>query len=123
MRTRRKVLSRDQVSIAGEADYIIGKAQERDARVVTLGSIVLFSTNTGDAWMLDSEDGLALCLAQNGEKQNDMVLDTNSNFQIAWSAQYEIQDNVFTVVAADGHARSIIGYPTDEIRRASGRVR
>jgi len=39
---KRKRLSRDQVSIHGEIDYIIRKAQEHDSRVVQLGKFVFF---------------------------------------------------------------------------------
>ena len=62
--------------MTGEADYIIGKAQKRDTLIVSLGSIVFFSTYTGDAWMLDSEDGLALCLARDAARQEYLILET-----------------------------------------------
>ena len=94
-------------------------AQKRDARIVTLGSIVFFSTDTGDAWMLDPEDGLALCLARDGARQEYRILETDSNFQIEWNAQYEIQGDRFTVATVDGRIRTIVGYPTEEIVRAS----
>ena len=115
---KRRTLSRDQVSVTGEADYIIGKAQERDARVVTLGGIVFFSTETGDAWMLDPQDGFALCIVRDGAKQDYMILETESSFQIGWQAQYEIQDDAFTITMADGRVSTIFGYPTEEIIRA-----
>ena len=80
-RRKKKVLSRDEVSITREADYIIGKARQCDSRVVRLGNIVLFSTETGDAWMLDPEDRLALCLARDGVKQDYTILETQTSFQ------------------------------------------
>ncbi len=120
---KKRVLSRRQISMTGEADYIVGKAQERDARVVTLGSIIFFSTDTGDAWTLDPEDGLALCLARDGARQGYMILETESSFQIEWNAQYEIQDDRFTVATGEGRVRTIIGYPTEEIVRASRGMR
>jgi len=116
---KRRTLSRDQVSITREADYIIGKAQQCDSRVVTLGSLVLFSTETGDAWMLDPGDGLALCLARDGVKQDYTVLETKTSFQIGWNAQYKIQDELFVIATSDGRSRAIFGYPTREIARAS----
>lgn len=113
----RKILSRDQVSITRESDFIIGKAQERDSRVVWLGNLILFSIQTGDAWMLDPEDGLALCLARDGERQDYSVLETATNFQIGWNAHYQIEDDLFMVVTQDGRMHSILGYPTKEILR------
>ena len=60
-RTQAQILSREQISISREINYIISRAKNSDTRLVTLGTLVLFSTETGDAWLLDSEDGLALC--------------------------------------------------------------
>ena len=51
--TRQRQLSRKQVNIQDEVDYIISRAGECDARVVTLGPLVFFSTEAGDAWLLD----------------------------------------------------------------------
>ena len=102
---KRKTLSRNQISFAGEAEYIISRAQQRDARVVRLGSIVFFSTETGDAWMLDPEDNLAMCLARDGAKQDYMLIETEDSFRIGWKEQYEIQDDMFTVALADGRAK------------------
>jgi len=59
-RTQRQIVHRGQISITGEANYIIGRAKNNDARVVVLGPLVFFSTETGDAWMLDPEDGPTL---------------------------------------------------------------
>jgi hypothetical protein len=69
------MLSRAQLSTLGEIDYIIGTALERDCRVVRLGHLILFSSPTGAAWLLDPADGLALCVARDGMKQVYSVLD------------------------------------------------
>jgi hypothetical protein len=45
--------------LADEVRYIQNKAAEHDGRVVTLGQLILFSTDTGDAWLLDVPDQLA----------------------------------------------------------------
>jgi hypothetical protein len=81
-RRKQRLLSREEVSINREADYIIKKAQVYDSRVVGLGGLVFFSTRTGDAWILDPADSLALCLAQDRERQNFSILETPTNFQI-----------------------------------------
>ena len=64
---RAQVLRKEQISIIKEAGYIVKLAQRGDARVVTIGGLVFFSTSGGDAWVLDPEDNLALCLAEDGE--------------------------------------------------------
>jgi len=114
-RRKQRHLSREEVSINREADYIIKKAQAHDSRVVGLQGLVFFSTHTGDAWILDPADSLALCLAQDGERQNFTILETPTNFQIPWKAQYFIDGETFTVATKDGSVRTILGYPTREI--------
>lgn len=114
-RRKQRLLSREEVSINREADYIIEKAQVHDRRVVGLGGLVFFSTQTGDAWILDPADSLALCLVRDGEHQNFSILETPTKFQIAWEAQYHIDGETFSVAMRDGSVRTMLGYPTREI--------
>ena len=116
-RTKRK-LNQNDLSVAREVGYIIGKAEAHDARVVRIGPLVLFSTHSGDAWVLDPSDGLALCVARDGEKQTYSILETKTNFEIGWNAKYQLDGNLFIVRTADGNSRSIFGYPVSEIRNA-----
>lgn len=115
---KKRTVRRDSIRVMGEAEYIIRKAQERGARIVTLGNIAFFSTETGDAWMLDPEDSLALCLARDGVKQDYTILESDSSFQIKWNAQYEIHGNMFIVATADGRISTFMDYPTEQIVRS-----
>ena len=64
---------------------------------------------------MDAMDGLALCLGQDGKRQNLSILETPTNFQIAWEAKYLIDEGTFTVTMKDGRVRTILGYPTRQI--------
>ena len=75
-----------QMNIRSEATYIVERAMEGDARIVTLGPLLFFSTETGDAWMLDPADHLALCLAKAGEPLPASIVETADTFMIEWSA-------------------------------------
>jgi hypothetical protein len=121
-RTSQQVLSREQINISREAGYILHRAQDLQARLVTLGALILFSTETGDAWMLDPQDGLALCLARAGDPQPFTITETATRFAIEWNAHYRIEGAVFTVAEQSGQVRSILGYPTQAIMQAARRV-
>lgn len=56
---RRDRAERAELQVRREADYIVERALRGEGRVVSIGPLVLFSTATGDAWMLDPADGLA----------------------------------------------------------------
>ena len=53
--------------LADEVRYIQRRAADHDGRIVTIGQLVLFSTDTGDAWLLDPSDQLAARLARDGD--------------------------------------------------------
>ena len=114
---RRQILSQPQINITGEANYIIERAEAYDARIVGLGPLVFFSTATGDAWVLDPADNLALCLARDGERQPFNISETASQFAIDWQANYQIEGEKFIILERSGQARSIIGYPLRELDR------
>ena len=119
--TRQQRLRPEQISVTGEANYTIQRARSFDARVVTLGPLFFFSTETGDAWMLDPKDGLALCLALEGEEQPFTIAETSTDFSIEWSANYRVDGDKFIVVDRD-RVKVIFGYPTAKISRASRRA-
>lgn len=100
-----------------DAEYVIGKAQNGETCVVAQGALVYFSTGTGDAWMLDVEDRLTLCLARSGERQPFRILQTDKTYSIEWSAHYRIDNEIFIVLERSGGVRSILGYPVDAIRK------
>lgn len=118
----RPVVSMREVSFTREAEYIVRRAEEHDARIVTLGQIVFFSTDTGDAWMLDPEDGYAMCLARDGDRQPFQIVETAEQVSIAWHADYEIVGDHFVVRDREGRERQILGYPTREILDAVNRL-
>lgn len=121
-RPKKKKLNRNQISIIGEANYIIKRAQNYDSRIVSLGSFIFFSTETGDAWMLDCKESVALCLAQDGEKLPFRIAETAKKFAIEWNATYQLEGDRFVVIQNSGIARNIIGYPTEEILNAIQQV-
>ena len=104
-----------------EVDYIVARAAESDARVVTLGQLVFFSTETGDAWLLDPEDRLALCLAKDGSRLPVQIVETATRFAIEWNASYRFEDDAFIVTEGSG-MRAILGYPIADLLVAERRA-
>jgi hypothetical protein len=119
---QRRLLDVSQVSVAAEARYIAGRAAQHEARVVSLGSLVSFSTTTGDAWLLDPEDGLALCLAVAGDARPYRIVETETRFVIEWTERYRIEGVSMIFVDSSGSSRCVAGYPVEEIARAARRA-
>ncbi len=102
-------------------EYIVAGAAESDARVVTLGQLVLFSTETGDAWLLDPEDHLALRPATDGGRLPVQIAETATRCAIEWNASYRLEDDVFVVADGSG-VRAITGCPIGDLPDAERRA-
>lgn len=105
------------MNVSREASDAVARAAEGEARVVALGRLLFFSTEAGDAWVLDPADSLARCLAKAGEPLPAGIVETPDSFTVDWNATYAIDGDVFTVVDLSGRETHIVGYPVDEIRR------
>jgi hypothetical protein len=102
--------------LAEEIRYIQRRAAEHDGRFVRVGSLALFSTDTGDAWLLDPEDHLAARLARDGDPEEIHFEETDTSFTIGWKGNYRIDGDAFVYIDRDsGRIVTILGYPTQRI--------
>jgi hypothetical protein len=102
--------------LADEIRYITRRAANHDGRVVTIGQLTLFSSETGDAWIIDREDHLALRLARQGDPEPFHIEETDTSFAIDWKGHYRIEGAAFVYTDRDtGRTTTVIGYPTDKL--------
>jgi hypothetical protein len=104
--------------LAKEIKYIQHQAAKHDGRFVTIGPLVFFSTETGDAWMLDPSCQLAARLARDGDPEPIDFEETDTNYAIGWKGNYRIEGRAFVYIdRKSGRIITILGYPTAEIAR------
>jgi hypothetical protein len=114
----RQRLPQESFHLAEEVRSIQQRAAEHDGRMVSIGPLVLFSTKTGDAWILDPVDQLAARLASNGDPLPLYIEETNTNYAIGWQGRYRIDADAF--VYEDNESRRLIairGYPIQLLLR------
>ena len=106
--------------LADEIRHIQRCAARHDGRIITLGQLILFSTQTGDAWLLDKDDGLAAPLTRDGNPEPLHIEETDANFTIEWTGHYRIEGDAFIYAdrKTDG-TRAILGYPTQKLEHAA----
>lgn len=98
--------------LADEVRHIQRCAAAHDARIITIGQLIMFSTQTGDAWLLDATDRLAACVARDGQPEPLHVEETDANFAIGWKGHDRIEGAAFIYVDRDTRQTgSILGYP------------
>ena len=109
-------MDRKNFRLADEVRYILGRAAEHDGRVITIGQIILFSTETGDAWLLDPSDQLAARLARDGDPEPFHIEENETTFTIDWKGSYRIEGAAFVYRDREtGQLATIHGYPTNKL--------
>jgi hypothetical protein len=104
-----------------EVRYVQDRAAEHTSRVITLPQWLLFSTQTGDAWLLDPADHLAVPLARDGDPLPVYIEETEKNFVIGWAGTYRIDGKAFVYSETkSGRVRVILGYPIRRIIEQTG---
>ena len=109
--------------LAQEIEYIQGRAAQHDGRLVTVGPLVLFSTDTGDAWLLDPADRLAARLARDGDPEELYFEESGARFAIGWKGNYRISGDVFIYTDRDtGRMLTKFGYPTERLAQLGSEI-
>jgi hypothetical protein len=102
--------------LADEVRYIQQRAADRDGRIVTIAQLVLFSTETGDAWLLDPSDQLAARLARDGDPEPIHIEENDTTLAIGWNGHYRLMGEAF--IYSDrktGRVTTMLGYPTHKL--------
>jgi hypothetical protein len=106
----------DLPDINQEVRYIQDRARARDSRVVTLGDLVLFSTTSGDGWLLDKAHSLALAIACSGDPLPASIDQSDAGYKVGWTGRYRIDGVVFIYVdESDGKFTPHTGYPVHQL--------
>lgn len=112
----RRIVEGARFRLAEEVRSITRRAAAHEGRVVTIGRLTLFSTATGDAWVIDRDDHLALRLARDGDPEPFHIEETETSFAIDWKGHYRIEGAAFVYSDRDsGRTTAILGYPTNKL--------
>ena len=115
----KRIVEGESFRLADEVRYIERRAADYDSRIVTIGQLILFSTKTGDAWLLDPTDQLAARLAREGESEPIDIEEADTTFAVSWKGRYRIEGPAFVYSDEDtGRVATILGYPTDKRTQA-----
>ncbi len=111
-------LRREHFRLSEELRAIQQHAAEHNGRIVSIGPLVLFSTESGDAWILDPADQLAARLAHNGDPLPVYIDETDTNYAIGWQGHYRIDGDAFVYEDHESQRLTAVrGYPTQLLLR------
>ena len=102
--------------VADEVRCIQRRAAGHTATFVAVGPLAFFSTETGDAWMLDPSDHVPARVARDGAPESIHLEETDADYSIAWPCEYAVDGELFVYTERDsGRTVAIFGYPTARI--------
>jgi len=108
--------TRESLNLAKEVRTIQRRAADQDGRIVSIGPLVFFSTETGDAWMLEPQNHLAVRLARAGDPLPVLIEETDERFAIGWLGRYHFDRDMFVYEDnASGSVTAIMGYPIKQL--------
>jgi len=111
-------LSRESLHLAKEVRSIQQRAAEHEGRIVSIGALVFFSTDTGDAWILEPAEQLAARLALGGDPLPVHIDETETSFAIDWEGRYHFDGDTFVYEDHRSLRLSAIrGYPVKQLLR------
>lgn len=114
-----------KLSFTSEVEYIVGCALKGSCNLVRLKSCILFSSDDGDAWLLDADDNRALCLLWRGERQPVTIIEDEKTFYVEYDGVFDINGDCFRVSLENPQIgqRTIFGYPARDIAELVESVR
>lgn len=112
-------------SIREECEAIVAAELRGDVKIVmtkhgpACPPFVLFSTGIGDAWLLEPDEHLAMCLVWQGAREEIGISEDPSRIEVAWDGAYELLGDFFHVDTDNPkiRERAIGGYPLDQVRK------
>lgn len=91
--------------------------------VIGLAELVLFSSTTGDAWLLEAFSNGALNLMLDYEPADYRIAEDGERVEVEWRGSYQLRGTDFITDALSGAPRAVRGYSTEAIRATIERLR
>ncbi|MEW6519050.1 MAG: SEC-C metal-binding domain-containing protein [Thermodesulfobacteriota bacterium] len=113
-----------QVTLKSEIEKLQEVALKKEKLVKPLGVFVLFSTEEGDAWLLEITDMDAVQVADKGSRIEVELTENPETIEINWSHHFAIRKKQFITIAyADSRETVWPDYPAHSIFAAIKRIR
>ena len=113
-----------KISLQTEIERIQAAARSGDEVVRELGVFILWSTRTGDAWLLEITESDAVQVAAGGEVVEVPIDENPETIAINWSHTFAIRDRKFYLTAyADKQETCLEQVPTQRINAAARRIK
>ncbi len=111
-------------SVKIEVEKIQENASAKKSAVLALGVFVLFSTTSGDAWLLEVTEMDAIQVAQGGEKLAVQIEENPETIEINWTHKFDVKNKKFILTSYKDKSEEIReDYPVHTILSTVKKIR
>ncbi|MBU4117598.1 MAG: SEC-C domain-containing protein [Proteobacteria bacterium] len=111
-------------SVKTEVEKIQESAAAKKGAVLALGVFVLFSTTSGDAWLLEVTDMDAIQVAQGGEKVAVQIEENPETIEINWTHKFDVKNKKFILTSYKDKSEEVReDYPVHTILSTVKKIR
>lgn len=111
-------------SVKAEVEKIQKNAVAKKTAVLALGVFVLFSTDTGDAWLLEVTEMDAIQVAQDGNALAVQIEENPETIEINWTHKFEVKDKKFILTSYSDKSEQVReDYPAHTILSTVKKIR
>ncbi len=111
-------------SLTGEVQALQEAAANRQVLFKTLGVFILFTTERGDAWVLEVTEMDAVQVAREGEAVAVEIEENPETLEINWTHRFRLANKKLLLESyADGGESTIPACPTQQIKAAAKKIR
>ncbi len=111
-------------SVRVEVEKIQELASAKKAAVLALGVFVLFSTTSGDAWLLEVTDMDAIQVTQGGEKIAVQIEENPETIEINWTHKFDVKSKKFILTSYKDKSEEVReDYPVHTILSTVKKIR
>ncbi len=113
-----------KISLVHEIELIQKAAVEGKQKIKELGVFILFSTEEGDAWLLEITDSDGVQLVRGGLVLDVPIDESRETIEINWSHTFSLPNRAFEITSyADRSVQILADYPTREIHASMKRIK
>ena len=114
----------EKITLKEAVDRIRDTGMKKQQAFRELGVFLLFSTQAGDAWLLEVTDCDCVQLVRGGEAIDVSIEESAETIVVDWSHTFIEKDRQLEVISYEGRKKTILPEaPTGEIRSAIRRLR
>ncbi len=113
-----------KILVTDEIKKIQESAAKKEATIKVIGVFIFFSTDKGDAWLLEMTEMDAVIAAKSGKVIDVDISESDETIEVNWTHRFTVKNKEFKTTAySDNAIETYTDYPTSTISASLKKIR